>query len=119
VIVTAVLINVRNPKLSIFFLAFLPQFVSADEPHPAVAHARAEHRLHADDIRGLGRLGAVCRVGPRPRHFAPARSGLDASQPCRRVRRVCRQAGIFRSLTAPRPREFFLNPWVTPAVNAS
>jgi threonine/homoserine/homoserine lactone efflux protein len=31
---TAVLINILNPKLSIFFLAFLPQFVSADEPHP-------------------------------------------------------------------------------------
>jgi threonine/homoserine/homoserine lactone efflux protein len=26
------LINILNPKLSIFFLAFLPQFVSADEP---------------------------------------------------------------------------------------
>jgi threonine/homoserine/homoserine lactone efflux protein len=31
---TAVLINILNPKLSIFFLAFLPQFVSADDPHP-------------------------------------------------------------------------------------
>ena len=30
---TAILINILNPKLSIFFLAFLPQFVSADEPH--------------------------------------------------------------------------------------
>ncbi|HEX9245446.1 MAG TPA: LysE family translocator [bacterium] len=34
VIVTAILINILNPKLSIFFFAFLPQFVSANEPHP-------------------------------------------------------------------------------------
>ena len=31
VIVQAILINALNPKLSIFFLAFLPQFISADE----------------------------------------------------------------------------------------
>ena len=34
VTITAILINILNPKLSIFFLAFLPQFVSANEPHP-------------------------------------------------------------------------------------
>jgi threonine/homoserine/homoserine lactone efflux protein len=34
VIVTGFLINILNPKLSIFFLAFLPQFIAADEGHP-------------------------------------------------------------------------------------
>src|ERR1700676_620325 len=34
VIVTGFLINILNPKLSIFFLAFLPQFIAGDDGHP-------------------------------------------------------------------------------------
>ncbi len=34
IILTGFLINILNPKLSIFFLAFLPQFIAADAPHP-------------------------------------------------------------------------------------
>jgi len=33
VVVDGVLINVLNPKLSIFFVAFLPQFIAPNEPH--------------------------------------------------------------------------------------
>ena len=33
-ITTAILINILNPKLTIFFVAFLPQFISVDETHP-------------------------------------------------------------------------------------
>jgi threonine/homoserine/homoserine lactone efflux protein len=36
VVVTGILINILNPKLSIFFLAFLPQFLSVDEGRPVM-----------------------------------------------------------------------------------
>lgn len=35
-VVKAFLLNILNPKLTIFFLAFLPQFIAADAPAPLV-----------------------------------------------------------------------------------
>lgn len=34
-IVSGVVVNLVNPKLTIFFVAFLPQFVSTDDPNPS------------------------------------------------------------------------------------
>ncbi|KAB2845641.1 MAG: LysE family translocator [Hyphomicrobiaceae bacterium] len=36
IIVSGVLVNILNPKLSIFFFAFLPQFVSVEEPSAVI-----------------------------------------------------------------------------------
>ncbi|MEG8275536.1 LysE family translocator [Streptomyces sp. AHA2] len=84
VIVRGVLINILNPKLTVFFFAFLPQFVSAGEPHALVRMAGlggmfmlttflvfAAYGLPAGAVRG--------RVLGRPRVMAWLRRGFAAS----------------------------------------
>ena len=36
VVIDGILVNILNPKLSIFFVAFLPQFIAADDASPLV-----------------------------------------------------------------------------------
>jgi threonine/homoserine/homoserine lactone efflux protein len=69
-----ILVNVLNPKTALFFLAFLPQFVDPDAPHPALQIAFlgflfALLGLVTDSIWALaaGTAGGVLR---RSRRFA-------------------------------------------------
>lgn len=37
VVIDGIVVNLLNPKLSIFFVSFLPQFIAPTEPHPLAA----------------------------------------------------------------------------------
>jgi threonine/homoserine/homoserine lactone efflux protein len=72
VIVTGFLINILNPKLSIFFLAFLPQFISADDGHPMVRMLELSGAFMAMTLvvfvlYGLFAAGVRDRVISRPK----------------------------------------------------
>ncbi|MGA7810849.1 LysE family translocator [Bradyrhizobium sp.] len=72
VIVTGFLINILNPKLSIFFLAFLPQFVAASEVHPLTRMVELSSAFMAMTFMvfmfyGLFAAGVRDRVVTRPR----------------------------------------------------
>jgi threonine/homoserine/homoserine lactone efflux protein len=72
VIGSGVLINILNPKLSIFFFAFLPQFVRADDPDriaPMLALSAVFMALTFVVFAGYGLFAASVRnhVLARPR----------------------------------------------------
>ena len=83
VIVTAILINILNPKLSIFFLAFLPQFIAVDEAYPLARMLELSGVFMAMTfavfaVYGLFAAGVRDRVITRPRVMAWLRRSFAA-----------------------------------------
>jgi len=83
VIVTAILINILNPKLSIFFLAFLPQFIGADEANPLARMLELSGVFMAMTfavfaVYGLFAAGVRDRVITRPKVVAWLRRSFAA-----------------------------------------
>jgi threonine/homoserine/homoserine lactone efflux protein len=83
VIVIGFLINILNPKLSIFFLAFLPQFIAADETHPLARMLELSGAFMAMTFvvfvfYGLFAAGVRDRVITRPKAMAWLRRSFAA-----------------------------------------
>jgi threonine/homoserine/homoserine lactone efflux protein len=82
-IVTGFLINILNPKLSIFFLAFLPQFIAADETYPLARMLELSGAFMAMTfvvfvLYGLFAAGVRDRVITRPKAMAWLRRSFAA-----------------------------------------
>ena len=83
VIVTGFLINILNPKLSIFFLAFLPQFIAADEARPLLAMVELSAAFMAMTFAVFALYGLFAarvrdRVVTRPKVMTWLRRGFAA-----------------------------------------
>ncbi len=99
VLLEGVLINILNPKLSIFFVAFLPQFIVADEPSPLLRMLELSAVFMVDDLRRVRDLRPVRRGHARSRDQPSGSDGLDAACVCRGLCRTRCKAGAYRTVS--------------------
>lgn len=94
------LINILNPKLSVFFLALLPPFLSG-APASAAGNVGAGPGVHGDDLRCLRALRSVRCPGPHLSSEQRAGAEVDEPRLCRRVCRPRCPAGAGTRLSRP------------------
>ena len=85
VIVTAILINILNPKLSIFFLAFLPQFVAPTRAHPLARMLELSAVFMAMTFAVFALYGLFAASVREPHRDRARGADLDAAQLRRRL----------------------------------
>ena len=80
------LTNVLNPKVALFFLAFLPQFVAADSAHKTLAFLTLGLIFIANGTLWCFGVAAFAAQGRRPHSSVGRRNGLDQPGARRAVR---------------------------------
>ena len=60
IILKGILINILNPKLTIFFFAFLPQFISPDSVSTTTQNGRSQRSIYGNDICDLCIVWNIC-----------------------------------------------------------
>ena len=98
-VIDGILINILNPKLSIFFVAFLPQFIAAGEPSPLLRMLELSGVFMAMTFVIFAIYGLFAAAMRDHVDQPPGGDGLDAPHLRGRLRRARCEAGADRAVS--------------------